>query len=133
MGKFTKEEAIRLHQEMWSDMREKLGDNPESYIRWEFKHKWLKTHGYTDVYGEVRIECNCFLCEYAEDKHNEELEKGVHRKWCAHCPIDWSELTPDRNDYNYGYCLYINDDGYEVWEAAPISKILELPERGGVE
>lgn len=133
MGKFEKEEAIRLHREMWSDMKEKLGDNPESYKRWNFKYEWLEAHGYTGESGEVRIECNCFLCEYAEDKHIEELEKGVHRIRCAHCPIDWSELTPDRYSDKYGYCIYEDYKDREVWEVAPISKILELPERGDVE
>lgn len=133
MGKFTKEEAIRLHKEMWSDMQKELGDNPNGYSRCKFKYNWLKRHGYVDRNGDVNIDCYCFLCEYAEDKHIEEIRKGVRRKWCACCPVDWSKLTPDRNSSNYGYCLYSNDGGYEVWEIAPISKILELPERDGVE
>lgn len=133
MAKFTKEEAIRLHKEMWSEMKEKLGDNPDSHSRCNFKFNYLKTHEYTDEFCNVNIQCHCFLCEYAEDKHREDWKKGVYRKRCAHCPIDWSKLTPDRNSSNYGYCLYSNDGGYEVWEIAPISKILELPERDGVE
>ena len=133
MGKFTKEEAIRLHRVMWSAMKENLGDNPNAKSRCDFKYNWLNTHGYVDEYGDVDIDCYCFLCEYANDKHIEDLKKGVHRKRCAHCPIDWSELTPDRNSFNYGYCIYVSDDGYEVWETEPISKILELPERENVE
>ena len=80
MAKFTKEEAIRLHLEMWSDMQKELGDNPNGYRRRIFKYNWLKRHGYVDRNGGVNIDCYCFLCEYANDKHIEDLKKSVHRK-----------------------------------------------------
>lgn len=47
--KLTKEEALKLHGQMWSDMRKELGDNPSYLARLVFKNEWCKKHGFIDV------------------------------------------------------------------------------------
>ena len=110
--KLTREQALELHRQMWSDMQKELGDCPDVGDRIYYKHEWIKKHGYGYVIND------CFLCEYAIK--------------CDYCPIDWSELTPNKDRPKFGFCVYNvpREYGYaEVWGIAPISKILALPER----
>lgn len=124
--KLTKEKALKLHREMWGDMQKELGDNPSEQDRCDFKYDWVERHGYVDKYGISNIMDNCFLCEFAIGKR-----RSFTTMRCNYCPIDWSELTDSSSDL-HGFCIDIDDSGYEVWQVAPISKILELPERKGV-
>lgn len=121
----TREQALKLHREMWGDMQKELGDEPSELKRFHFKYDWLKKYGYVDKYGVPNIMDNCFLCEFALDK---QYEDNFSHMRCNYCPIDWSELTDPSSD-RHGFCIYINNTGYEVWQVAPISKILALPER----
>lgn len=112
----TRERALELHRQMWTDMQRECGDNPAWFVRNKFKHKWCEEHGFEDV------DCNCFLCEYSSQND----------LWCSgNCPIDWSQLTNDP-DHDYSTCTdTYKDDVYNalIYEAAPISAILALPER----
>ena len=64
------------------------------------------------------------------------VDKNIYKRYednfskmrCEYCPIDWSNLTDSSSDL-HGFCIYTDDTGYEVWQTAPISKILALPER----
>lgn len=118
----TREQALKLHREMWGDMQKKLGDNPSSFDRSIYKAKWIRKHGYPS-----NVKNACFLCEYALK------ESGYDKyKMCNYCPIDWSELTPDESSKKYGFCTYASPDLFEIfeiWQTAPISQILDLPER----
>ena len=98
--KLTKEEAIRLHRQMWSDMLKKLGDCPSLFKRINFKIDWCKLNGYND------IDNHCFLCEYTR-------QEGLG---CDECPIDWSSLS-------------IKSSACDAYESCSISDILALPER----
>lgn len=107
----TREEALKLHREMWTDMQNDLGDSPDGYDREEYKCKWCLEHGFRYLHNR------CFLCEYSYDKS----------PWfCHHCPVKWP--TQD------GKCIsaYL-EDGTELkssyYLVAPISEILALPER----
>ena len=42
--KLTKEEALRLHRAMWSDMQRELGDNPSPSERLDYKGEWCEKH-----------------------------------------------------------------------------------------
>ena len=48
--KLTKEEALKLHRQMWSDMQKELGDNPSYFERLDFKDEWCKKHRFIDVH-----------------------------------------------------------------------------------
>jgi len=94
----SKEEALRLHREMWSDMQKELGDCPSGEKRIAFKKHWCESHGYNVRY-------NCFLCEY-----NYQVSIFSCRN---NCPIKWPNGTC------YTGCYYY---------LAPISEILALEE-----
>lgn len=102
----TRDEALRLHRQMWSDMQEKLGDNPNFCDRQDFKFEWTHKH-----FPNEYIENNCFLCEYCERCYLD--GRG--------CIIDWG-FNPLTNSSD---CI----DGKISHETSPISKILALPER----
>jgi hypothetical protein len=133
--KLTREKALNLHRRMWVDMLLKLGNNPDGLARTMFKLNWVRTHGYEDV------ECNCFLCEY--DTQQRRIKEN-RDEWCKRCPIDWSSLSAKEEDdwlsipgEEVASCgdryIHSNYDSYEsIWRSAPISEILNLPEKKGV-
>lgn len=102
--KLTREEALRLHRQMWTDMQTALGDNPSLDERVSFKAKWCKDH-----FLYERISSNCFLCEYIVQSNES----------CDYCPIKWNE------DYEQDCCEGTGTN----YQDSPISVILALPER----
>lgn len=104
----TREKALELHRQMWSDMQKELGDNPRSWERVEFKAEWCE-----ERFPDEEIFACCFLCEYTKD----ESGKGD----CDRCPILWGS-EERRKEY---YCMGREND----YASAPISQILALPER----
>lgn len=109
----SKEEALRLHREMWSAMQKKLGDCPSAIKRELFKEEWCYKH-FPNTYI---LNC-CFLCEYAMDG-------------CKDCPIDWSSLSLHQLDRCYAKYKGVVDSVPDaaIFLTAPISEILALPER----
>ncbi len=106
--KLTREQALKLHRQMWTDMQKELGDNPSHGERERFKESWRKEHlGF-------KIENNCVLCEFTH-----QLPIKWHEINCYECPIDW------KSSRNWIAC---EGDGV-CWYYSPISEILALPER----
>ena len=104
--KLTREEALRLHRQMWMDMQKELGDKPSHEDRSAFKVKWCDRH-----FPNEKIDCSCFLCEYVTANYGDEQ--------CDYCPIKWDD------EYDNDCCLF---DGVN-YKTSPISVILALPER----
>lgn len=100
--KLTREEALKLHRQMWTDMQKALGDNPRPLERSEFKWSWCESH-----FPDDTINAHCFLCEYVKQNH-------IKCHGGDRCLVKWP----------HGGCLDEND-----YETAPISEILALPER----
>ena len=124
--KLTREEALKLHRQMWTDMQVKLGDCPDEIERYTFKSKWcerwLRENGFPP---ETRIRAGCFLCEYADIV-------------CQNCPIDWSKADHiSTRGKEYADCTdpyifpNISCGGESYYKVAHISEILALPERDG--
>lgn len=113
----TKEKAMELHRQMWTDMQECLGDKPSARNRWYFKEKWCEEH----FPGEDIQHC-CFLCEYTCQFSEDGFED------CLRCPVVWPcEPSFSIDDYFCeGTTLIDEENGYRFM---PISKILSLPER----
>ena len=111
----SKEEALRLHRKMWSDMQKEFGDCPSAGTRVEFKEDWCNSHGY-------KVRSDCFLCEY---------DYQVGGRSCKNCPIDWSSLSTNQLDRCYAEYKGVVNNVFDVaiFLAAPISEILALPER----
>ena len=103
--KLTREEALKLHRQMWTDMQKVFGDTPDLIERFEYKNEWCKKH-----FPKEQIEAHCFLCEYT---------KQYGEYCCDHCPIKWDE------DDDYDCCTGLGVN----YEHSPISVILALPER----
>ena len=99
--KLTREDALKYHRQMWSDMQNELGDRPNAAQRLRFKRKWCEKH-----FPSENISANCFLCEYTTG-------------YCSRCPIKWN-----------GGCHSNTCEGDGVnYLFSPISVILALPER----
>ena len=101
----TRENALKLHRQMWSDMQRDLGDCPSLNDRLKYKDQWCRKH-----FGNIFIVNDCFLCEYVEGiDPDADCEDS--------CPIKWVD----------GSCM--SDNPVNNYETMPISKLLALPER----
>jgi len=108
----TRERALELHRQMWSDMQWDLGDCPTSGQRVRYKDTWCAEH-----FPDDSIQESCFLCEYA-DQHIKDFDKP-----CDECPIIW----PNENEVNEYFCCKGHENGR--YYNMSISKLLALPER----
>lgn len=126
----TREEALKYHRQMWTDMQKALGetgtgeydcryaDDKLAYARNSFKLDWCEEH-----FPNVVILSNCFLCEYAWQKQVEcTWQTGEEACRCIHCPIKWHK-------WNIDFACECNDEGAVRWNSSPISQIIALPER----
>lgn len=104
----TREQALKLHKQMWTDMQQELGDNPNGFERERYKRKWCREH-----FPDENIQDCCFLCEYA---HNNYKSDGGFP--CRYCLIKWD-------------CNYCFEGGgiKKSYRNMPISQLLALPER----
>ena len=108
--KLTREEALRLHRQMWSDMQKELGDDPSFGDRLVYKKRWCCEH-----FPDEKVHSDCFLCEYCEQIV---LDDDV---CCSDdCIIDWRDPSGKNPDCCRGIVTYMD---------SPISVILALPER----
>ena len=115
MENLTREKALELHRQMWSDMREALGDNPNRDARWQYKDNWIAAH-----FPNERVYNDCFLCEYCAN-HQFYKREAFDYDYCK-CPIEWP----------FGRCEDGGSDN-SGWDNMPISQLLALPERYGTE
>lgn len=113
--KLTKEEALRYHRQLWSDMQRELGNCPNERERVGFKIDWCREH-----FPNEHIHCHCFLCHYAVQFENSQ-------RCTDYCPIVW-----DRKDIKAS-CEGRDFEKEHCWRSMLISEILALPERKDVE
>ena len=121
----TREEALKLHRQMWTEMQEKLGDDAMADDREDFKREWCHEH-FPDDY----INNHCFLCEFVSHYCCTKIT-------CRMCPISWNSLSRKADEDSTCCGVYKGEvkDPYnaEIYLAAPISEILALPEREDAE
>lgn len=72
----TRERALELHRQMWTNMQRDLGDNPGYREREKYKNKWCKEH-FPDEY----IDNDCFLCEYDRLNNGHNCRNTCLIKW----------------------------------------------------
>lgn len=110
--------AVKLHRQMWLDMMLDLGDDASPEKRIRYKLDWCRRN-----FPDEDIAHNCFLCECAGKLH-------VGSQNCIYCPIDWSPLVAYKGGLHRCYVSYVGGgrEG-QIFLDAPISEILELPER----
>lgn len=95
LNHITPEQAIQGTIEMWSDMRDALGETPTAEQRFNFKHDWICEHGYKSIISprsRTSVTCNCFLCECAESQW---YHAGFKHYRCNYCPICWPDYSID--------------------------------------
>lgn len=114
MEELTRERALELHRQMWTDMQRDLGDNPSKFDREPYKKEWCRKHS---VYP-LRY---CFLCEYVYQ--HDPLHRMFSTLPCTTlCPIAW--------DTREGTCLGMTKNGwFKPYLNKPISWILAQLER----
>ena len=122
MKELTKEEAIEEHRKMWRWIAEETEKRQEIV----YKEDYIE-----DYFPDEKISCDCFCCEYDEQKQG---------KNCKFCPIDWGSkcdwfmcLRKEIKDDNKGlfYLWELTTDWKKAAELA--RQIAELPEREEVE
>lgn len=110
MKNLTRERALELHRQMWSDMQRDLGDYPSRDERCDYKEDWIQAH-----FPNERVCHSCFLCEYCANQQFPTREDFDYDE-CV-CPIEWP-------------CEKCEAGGVgDMWDTMSISKLLELPER----
>ena len=140
MEKLTREDAIRLHREMWNwiaDENEE-GNNVE---KWDFliKEGFIKSRDPEAFIPctDYEIDHDCFCCEYAKQKAEEDGEEYDYR--CQYCPLKWGNENKDllymcceyatENDDEGLYCLWADEDILPSKKAEYARQIANLPER----
>ena len=113
MKDLTREKALELHRQMWTDMQKDLGNNPTRDKRWQYKEDWIGEH-----FPNERVLNCCFLCEYCVNQQFSNRDDFDYA-FCK-CPIKWPN----------GRCEDATDN---AWYDMPISELLALPERGDEE
>jgi len=107
-GKLSKDEAVRLHRELW----DWLSKNPNAQ-----KFSWP---GWSGNGGDVeKVLSHCFCCEYADN-----LSRINNKYTCENCPLSW----PD------GRCQEINEYEntvglFEDWQNAKRDKRILIAEQ----
>lgn len=105
----TKEEAIRLHRELWGW----LADNPH-----QTKSDWV---GWQKNGGKYNATGNCFACEYAEREN-----PGGD---CLNCPFLWGTDESHACYYSESpYVKYVNSFASSL-RAKYAAMIRDLPVR----
>lgn len=121
IDELTRERALELHRQMWTEMQKRLGDNPTARDRLAFKDEWCGEH-----FPNEGVRHSCFLCEYTIQFSEDGWED------CSRCPVVWPcEPRYGKDDY---FCEGLETmDIRNGYRFMPISKILSLPERDGVQ
>lgn len=116
--RLTREQALALHREMWTDMLNTLGENPTQEQRANFKYRWCESHGY------LGVEHCCFLCELVRFRDEQWYISSGTGCDCVRCPIVWT-------DHDSDYSCPCENGGYEGvdWRRSNISEVLALGER----
>lgn len=136
----TREEALKLHKEMWEEMNKSLGHkayphNPsglaqKSYDRIMFKEGYCRGKG-------ISIKHDCFLCEFACQEyfrnHPEQCdtESSPDIDYCQYCPANWcSECTIQLCEESGFMCECDCPEGYNLdWRKSSIEDIANIEER----
>ena len=117
----TREEAIKWHRRMWTEMGKTLGEFPKLEKIQKFKEAYIKRH----FPGKI-VKNDCFLCAYAVSKKLEEnakngedyFENNILGNYCEYCPLDF---LPDDNDEDYfcegGKISYVYSSCFDVANA----------------
>lgn len=69
---FTKEQAIKLHRDMWKWITKQIARNKEPLYIDELKEKYIANH--TEFES---VNYDCFACEYAKQEQQKVFKNGM--------------------------------------------------------
>ena len=104
--KLTKEEAIRIHRDMWQYLKEHEAGKGVSE-RYDLKEQYCKEQGYSFMH-------NCALCEYAEC-----------RGGCEDCPAIWGSEGEQVDVFCEGYEKDV-EESYIDWRYSDLDDIINI-------
>lgn len=109
-NKLTKEQSTKLHRDMWLWIAKQIARYKKPMEIGDLKELYI--YNYTDFKS---VSCDCFACEYACQKVEEELKKGYDFDKCKFCPLEWGTSGDEEGrymcedntiDYEQSYGLY---------------------------
>ena len=101
---FTKEQAIKLHRDMWKWITKQIARNKEPLYIDELKEKYIANH--TEFES---VNYDCFACEYAKQEQQKVFKKWHGFNRCKFCPLEWGTAG---DEDGYYMCLYNNKIGF---------------------
>lgn len=106
----TREEAIRIHRDMWRYLKEH-GAGKGTIERGVLKDNYCLTHGYN-------FKSNCVLCEYAGSYGG-----------CRACPAIWGSEDEKQGFFCEG-CEKGVEEGYIDWRYSDLDDIINIRMKG---
>lgn len=108
----TREEAIRIHRDMWRYLKEH-GAGKGAGERHLLKHLYCEEHGYSFI-------SSCALCEYA-----------LHRGCCDACPAIWGSEGEWKQVFCEGKgCKEDVEEGHIDWRYSDLDDIINIRMKG---
>lgn len=106
----TKEQAVRLHRDMWLWIAKKIARYKKPMEIGGLKQIYIRC--YTDFDSVV---FGCFACEYAKQKVEEELKKGHEFFRCRFCPFNWGTSGDEDGNFMCDENITDNESGYGLY------------------
>ena len=120
MKPLSKEEAIRLHKEMWNYVKDNFRPHEKEKSRSLLKSDFIFNKlGYNEP-----VKNECFLCEYAMQqfrKFNKDTELEYRGLYCKYCPAIWGT----ENITNKFFCERGYDNTID-WRFSNIDDIIDI-------
>ena len=120
----SKEEAIRLHKEMWNYVKDNVFDPYSPNSRYMSKVQFIELNHLEPVNQ------HCFLCEYAMQQYHmsnkpSEFEDGS--LYCKYCPAIWgTENIANMFFCEHNYPVEEGADNIIDWRFSNIDDIINI-------
>ena len=117
----TKEEAVRLHRELWNKIAELIKEN--GIEKYDYNIDKIKKSALEELgYDPKNIYEYCWCCEYNN-------EHGGYR--CKRCPVEWDNIICSESEFGEFWYAVEDEESEELAYNIAI-KIANLPEREDV-
>ena len=118
MRELSKEEAIKLHKEMWNYIKDNM-DVDEPMVRYNLKKMFLSKIGLS----ESAVKSRCFLCEYAKQQYKLRNDYfGICGEFCKCCPAVWGT----EGLAEHSFCEVDSATNVTDWRYSPIDDIINI-------
>lgn len=90
----TKEQAIKLHRDMWLWIAKQIARNKKPMEIGDLKQSYIRC--YTDF---TLVAYDCFACDYAYQEKEEEYGYENYHCRCEFCPLEWGTCGDEEGNY----------------------------------